>query len=242
MSDSRTLPELDPDQKSDDRITDILRDMIANGRFEESDKLTESGLSRLLGLSRTPVRAALKVLAAEGVLSKLPGRGYHLRKFSEHDRSHALAVRAILEALAAERLATIGLDDQNRQRLEKSLTMTETVVRRGILDDESVEAFAVANMIFHRTIMSASGNPFILDCISRLAVLPNAQLGAVHPLAVAHPSMERLAVSHQQHIIIKQAIEKKETGRAFAIMREHIGYSDEYHQLFGGNQLAAPPH
>jgi len=238
MPDSHAIGSQNFKQKSDDRVADIIREMIAAGRLDESDKVTETSLSRELGLSRTPVRAALKVLAAEGLMSKLPGRGYHIRKFSEHDHSQALAVRAILEALAAERLATIGLDGQNRQRLEKALAMTETVVRRGIIDDESVEAFAVANMIFHRAIMSAAGNQFILDCIGRLAVLPDAGLGALHALDVAYPSLERLAVSHQQHIIITQAIEKRDAGRAFAMMREHIGNSAEYHQLFGGNQLA----
>ena len=232
---------LDYRQNSDQRVIETIREMIAAGQLDAFEKLTESSISRQLGLSRTPVRAALKVLAAEGLLSKLAGRGYQVRRFTEQDHAAALDVRAILEALAAEQLARQGLDAQNKQRLEKSLAMTDTVVRRGLVDDESVEAFSVANLIFHRTIMSAAGNQFIPDCIGRLAVLPDAGLGAVHSLNGKYPTLERLAVSHQQHIIIAQAIERGEEGRAFAMMREHIGGSAQYHQLFGDTRASFFP-
>jgi len=217
---------------SDEAVADSIREMIADNAFDEHERITESDLSRRLGASRTPVRMALKLLHAEGLLTKLEGRGYQARQFSEEAHLHATEVRGVLEGLAAQRLARIGLSSLNRERLDKSVEATASIIRRGLIDNEAIEAFAVANLIFHRTIMQGSDNPFIEDCLRRLNVMPDSGVGEVLGRDRVSWSLNRIIVSHSQHLIIKKAIEAGDGARAFAMMREHSSASAEYHELF----------
>lgn len=237
MSDSvdNNLPAYDKSEsKSDFYVMDAIRSMIANGNIDSTEKLTETSISKKLNLSRTPVRSALKVLAAEGILYKRQGHGYQVRAFTKQDQNRALNVRAILEAQAAKELALLGLDRDSEAQLNKSISMSEAIINRGIIDKEALNAFAIANTLFHRTIIQASGNVFLEDCLARLSVLPNTEIGAVHRGNVDW-SIERLVVSHHQHIIIKQAIIKAESERAFSLFHEHVNASEEYHSLFPGD-------
>jgi len=217
---------------SDEAVTDAIREMITDNTFGEHERITESDLSRRLGASRTPVRMALKLLHAEGLLTKLEGRGYQARQFSDEAHLHATEVRGVLEGLAAQRLARIGLSSLNRERLDKSVEATASIIRRGLIDNEAIEAFAVANLIFHRTIMQGSDNPFIEDCLRRLNVMPNSGVGEVLGRDRVSWSLNRIVVSHSQHLIIKKALETGDGARAFAMMREHSSASAEYHELF----------
>jgi DNA-binding GntR family transcriptional regulator len=90
----------------------------------------------------------------------------------------------------------------------------------------------VANLIFHRTIMQGSDNPFIEDCLRRLKVMPHSDVGEVLASDRVSWSLNRIIVSHSQHLIIKKAIEAGDGARAFNIMREHSSAPAEYHELF----------
>ena len=118
----------------------------------------------------------------------------------------------------------------NRERLEKSVQATGAIITRGIVDQEAVEAFGVANLIFHRTIMQGGDNPFVEDCLRRLKVMPDGGVGEVLPADRVTWSLNRIIVSHSQHVIIKTAIETGDA-RAFAMMREHSARG-WYHELF----------
>ena len=229
MDDVRQSPR---QANSEDAVADAIREMIVESRFGEDERITESDLSRRLGASRTPVRMALKLLHAEGLLIKLEGRGYHARHFSDDALHQATEVRGVLEGLAAQKLAQSGLSALNRERLDKSVEATAAIINRGVIDDEAIEAFAVANLIFHRTIMRGSDNLFIDDCLRRLRVIPNGGVGDVLRTDRVKWSLNRLIVSHSQHLIIKTAIEAGDGTRAFNMMREHSSAPTEYHQLF----------
>ena len=217
---------------SDDAMVETIREMITDNLFGEQERNTESSLSRRLGASRTPVRMALKLLHAEGLLIKLDGRGYRARQFSSDALLHATEVRGVLEGLAAQRLARSGLSSLNRERLDRSVEATASIINRGIIDNEAIEAFAVANLIFHRTIMQGSDNPFIEDCLRRLNVMPDSGVGEVLAGDRVSWSLNRIIVSHSQHLIIKKAIEAGDGARAFNMMREHSSAPVEYHELF----------
>ena len=216
-------------ENAENKATDTIRKMIMDGQFEAAQTITETKLSAVLNLSRTPIRAAMKTLEAEGLLLKRDGRGYTARQISDTDLSDAFAVRGALEGLAAHKLAMTGLSRIARERLDTSLITTENVVKRGKIDKDSLEAYAVANLIFHKTIMQAADNQFIIDCASRLNILPPARLGAM--LDTDH-SITRLTISHAQHALIRRAIDTGDSDRAFSLMREHASYTDEYFDLF----------
>ena len=228
----RQMTDTGRQDNSDEAVANAIRDMITDNRFDEQERITESDLSRKLGASRTPVRMALKLLHAEGLLTKLDGRGYRARQFSEEALLQATEVRGVLEGLAAQRLARTGLSSLNRERLDRSVEATTAIISRGIVDKEAIEAFAVANLIFHRTIMQGSDNPFIEDCLRRLKVMPDSGVGEVLGGDRVTWSLNRIIVSHSQHLIIKKAIEAGDGARAFNMMREHSSAPAEYHELF----------
>ncbi|RPG86521.1 MAG: GntR family transcriptional regulator [Candidatus Puniceispirillum sp. TMED245] len=228
----RQMTDTGRQDNSDEAVANAIRDMITDNRFDEQERITESDLSRKLGASRTPVRMALKLLHAEGLLTKLDGRGYRARQFSEEALLQATEVRGVLEGLAAQRLARTGLSSLNRERLDRSVEATAAIITRGIVDKEAIEAFAVANLIFHRTIMQGSDNPFIEDCLRRLKVMPDSGVGEVLGGDRVTWSLNRIIVSHSQHLIIKKAIEAGDGARAFNMMREHSSAPAEYHELF----------
>ena len=227
----RQMTDTGRQDNSDEAVANAIRDMITDNRFDEQERITESELSRKLGASRTPVRMALNLLHAEGLLTKLDGRGYRARQFSEEALLQATEVRGVLEGLAAQRLARTGLSSLNRERLDRSVEATAAIITRGIVDKEAIEAFAVANLIFHRTIMQGSDNPFIEDCLRRLKVMPDSGVGEVLGGDRVTWSLNRIIVSHSQHLIIKKAIEAGDGARAFNMMREHSSAPAEYHEL-----------
>ena len=244
----RQMTDTGRQDNSDEAVANAIRDMITDNRFDEQERITESDLSRKLGASRTPVRMALKLLHAEGLLTKLDGRGYRARQFSEEALLQATEVRGVLEGLAAQRLARTGLSSLNRERpprtpaahappptrerLDRPVGAPAAIITRGIVDKEAIEAFAVANLIFHRTIMQGSDNPFIEDCLRRLKVMPDSGVGEVLGGDRVTWSLNRIIVSHSQHLIIKKAIEAGDGARAFNMMREHSSAPAEYHELF----------
>ena len=228
----RQAAEMERQDNSDEAVANTIREMITENAFAEHERITESDLSRKLGASRTPVRMALKLLHAEGLLTKLEGRGYRARQFSDEALLQATEVRGVLEGLAAQRLARTGLSALNRERLDKSVEATAAIIGRGIIDNEAIEAFAVANLIFHRTIMQGSDNPFVEDCLRRLKVMPDSGVGEVLGSDRVSWSLNRVIVSHSQHLIIKKAIEAGDGARAFNMMREHSSAPAEYHELF----------
>lgn len=210
---------------SDESISIAIRKMISNNEFGEHEKITESELGRKLGASRTPVRMALKLLHSEGLLTKSDGRGYLARQFSEESMLHAAEVRGVLEGLAAQRMARSGLSSLNRERLEKSVDATATIINRGIIDKEAIEAFKVANLIFHRTIIQGCDNAFVEDSLRRLQIM-------LHNDTVEMLSLNSIIVSHSQHLVIKKSIESGDGGRAFNMMREHVNASTDNQETF----------
>src|SRR3981081_4145532 len=88
------------DQSLHDEILTRLRDHIVEGNIPDGGRVPERQLCEMLGISRTPLREALKVLAAEGLVELLPNRGARVRQLSEHDLGELFDVMGGLEGLA----------------------------------------------------------------------------------------------------------------------------------------------
>ena len=88
------------------RATESMREMILRGRLKPGQRVTEVMLAQLLGMSRTPVRQALPVLAREGLLVESGTRGYLVRTFTRGDILDAIDLRGVLEGFAVRRIAS----------------------------------------------------------------------------------------------------------------------------------------
>src|SRR6056297_1354902 len=92
-------------------ITNRLRQMILEGQLQPGEKINEKALTEQFGVSRTPLREALKVLAAEGLLDLIPHRGAVITRQSEAELAEVFRVLAALEGLAGELAAECAGDD-----------------------------------------------------------------------------------------------------------------------------------
>ena len=98
-----------------DAIVTRVRDMIIEGTLAPGTRVHEGHLGQELGVSRTPLREALKYLASEGLLELSPGRGAVVRKFSPKDVQDSLLVLANLESLAGTLACARATDEEIRE-------------------------------------------------------------------------------------------------------------------------------
>jgi DNA-binding GntR family transcriptional regulator len=89
-----------------DQVSKVIIDGLLSGRFQPGDRLVESELAALLGVSRSPIREALTELAQSGVVESAPGRGCRIRNWSMADLEELFAVRGLLEGYAARLACT----------------------------------------------------------------------------------------------------------------------------------------
>lgn len=140
-----------------------LRDAILEGELAAGEMLGESGLAERLGMSRTPVRAALVRLQDEQWVTIYPKRGALVNGLSERDIAEIADARYVLEAAAVQR-ATPGMIEKLVPRLEESLvTQAETLAA------EDLRGFIDCTTGFHRMFVEVSGNVILLEMSDRLA-------------------------------------------------------------------------
>src|ERR1700719_1570506 len=106
------------EQSLHDEIRARLRDHIVEGSIPDGGRVPERQLCEMLGISRTPLREALKVLAAEGLVELLPNRGARVRALSEQDLAELFDVMSGLESLAG-RLACENITDAEIAEIER---------------------------------------------------------------------------------------------------------------------------
>src|SRR5256712_453235 len=152
--------------KADD-IALALEDDIVSGRIAPGTVLRQEQLSDRFAVSRTPIREALRRLAALGLVSFVPNRGVRVRTLSRDELREAFLVRAELESLATE-LATPRIDaeglaalDEAEQRFSDLTLELRRRAREGTQDGALVANWVHANHAFHDVIYAAADAPFV---------------------------------------------------------------------------------
>jgi DNA-binding GntR family transcriptional regulator len=158
--------------KTTEKAYEALRSRILNGNLPPGFHLREAELAGLVGVSRTPVREALRRLAAEGYVEFHPNRGAFVAGWSERSLADLIDVRAELAAMAG-RLAAGGIRRDDLDRLTKlNLDMAQLAERRveGYLTEVSR-----LNLEFHDVILRAAGNEWLQSLMQQTAFLPLVQ-------------------------------------------------------------------
>ena len=196
--------------------------MILRGELGPGERVAEAPLAELLGMSRTPVRQALPVLAQEGLLTEHQTRGYVVRGFSTADVLDAIDLRGVLEGLAARRVAERGVSRTLLQALRVCLAEGDQILAEGHVADKFEALYVDMNVRFHQLIVAECRSPIIQQALERNARIPFAGPQA---LALDKTSLERMydtmAYAHRQHHCIVAALERGESSRVEALMREH---------------------
>lgn len=199
-----------------------LREMILAGELPGGARIAELTLVERLGVSRTPIRAALMRLEQEGLLDALPNGGYAVRTFSERDVSDAIEMRGTVEGLAARLAAERGVPPAVLAQARECLDRVDALLQQPALDDEGFEQYVRHNQRFHNLLSDMAGSSVIARELERVVSLPFASpSGFVVVQANSAQSRDMLVVAQDQHRQVLDAIERREGARAEAIMREH---------------------
>lgn len=217
---------------ADRRVAATLRQMIVDGTIGSGDKISEVAVAKLLDVSRTPARLALRTLEVEGFIRKRHGRGFTVNGVELDDISKAYQVRGVLEGLAAGLMAEKGLSKREEADLTRSLELTEQCIKPGSDTEKIIASYQKGNTLFHNTIMEACGNSFVSFAYERIESLPLLKLGVlVFNRDKAQREMLRLTIGHTQHMIIFDAVKRRDQARAEAMMREHSNATVLYSEI-----------
>lgn len=199
-----------------------LREMILAGELPSGARIAELAIVEKLGVSRTPIRAALMRLEQEGLLEALVNGGYAVRTFSERDVSEAIELRGTLEGLSARLAAERGVAAAVLAEARACLGQIDGVLSQPALDDESFLRYVTLNQRFHNLLSEMAASTVIARELERVVALPFASpSGFVVAQANSPQARDMLIVAQDQHRQVLDAIERREGARAEAIMREH---------------------
>ncbi|MDQ8043527.1 MAG: GntR family transcriptional regulator [Solirubrobacteraceae bacterium] len=192
---------------------DEIRRRIVAGDYEQGSPLTEAGLSTDLGVSRTPVRAALTRLAADGLVEQKSNRRIVVAEWGDSDIEEIFGLRAVLESYGAGLAAATATTAQTNdlevlcQKMDEALAAQEP----GWL----AEVTALNNE-FHRSVLEATGNRRLINLVASIVEIP-----LTHRTIGAY-SVRQLENSWSEHRSITEAFRLRDGEWAASIMRSHI--------------------
>ena len=199
-----------------------LREMIWSGELAGGARIAELSLVERVGVSRTPIRAALMRLEQEGLLEALPNGGYAVRTFSERDISEAIELRGTTEGLCARLAAERGAPPVLLREARDCLEGIDALLQSGALSDDDFERYVQYNEKFHQLLVEMAGSAVIAQQLERITSLPFASPSSfVVSQANSPRTRDMFIVAQAQHWQALQAIEQREGSRAEAVMREH---------------------
>jgi len=207
---------------AEERAYKAIRGGIAAGRLRSGEHLSAGELASRLGLSRTPVREALRRLHAEGLVNFLPNRGAYVTTWTQQDIEEVFGLRIVLESHAAE-LAAARLSAEQLVRLRELATKMEGLV--AAQPPHYVDRIAAENGEFHRTIVSAAGSGRLAAIIAGVVEMPLVMR------TFSSYSAEDLARSMAHHRELLSAFECRDGTWAGHVMRSHIRAA--YHVFVG---------
>jgi GntR family transcriptional regulator of vanillate catabolism len=199
-----------------------LRELIVGGELAPGARVPELALVERLGVSRTPVRAALLKLLDEGLLDALPGGGFAVKAFTEGQVHDAIEIRGLLEGLAARLAAERGIGGSLLAALRQALAGIDDVLAEPALSDSGFGSYVRHNAEFHRLLGEAAGSDVVRQQVERAAALPFASPNAFVGVNTQGPTArDVLVVAQEQHRAVVEAIALRQGARAEALMREH---------------------
>ncbi len=228
-----TMAEPAPERQAlVDSLAAELQARVLSGAIPSGTRLRQSALAAEFGVSRTPVREALRKLQAGGIVDLQPNRGALVRGLSPREVRDAYCVRAELEALAAELAAVrIRHDQLDRLRAAQELFrqgLVETVAARdqgptAQVAPQLAVTWGRANDTFHQVIQEAAGNDVLL---ATLAHLHRSFPRDLSKLVLAE-STALLRANVLEHEAIVDALAKRDSEAARDLMRRHVRHAGE---------------
>ncbi|MCQ2082437.1 MAG: GntR family transcriptional regulator [Lachnospiraceae bacterium] len=218
-----------------DVVFNTLRGAILNGQLKPGERLMEVHLAAKLGVSRTPIREAIRKLELEGLVVMMPRKGAEVAKISEKSLKDVLEVRRALDVLIAE-LACERITDEQLKRLkeaakvfeDETLATSETVKaasntnsskdNKNSNDSKDIDATKLANadISFHDILIEATGNSRLKSLVNNLA----EQMYRYRFVYLMDNSIHNNLI--EEHMNIYNAILKRDAKEASEMVKIHI--------------------
>lgn len=193
------------------RVFQKLRNNILTGKYEEHEELREITIGKELGVSRTPVREALRRLELEGLVTIIPNKGAYVTGITSKDVKDIYLIRSQLEGLCA-RLATENITEEQLNKLDEIILLSEFHLKR----DNNAEQMAELDSRFHEVLYEATDSRILSH------VLTDFHKYVLMARRSSVVSEDRAKKSIQEHKEILQAIRNRDADMAEQLANEHI--------------------
>ncbi|MBH0201767.1 MAG: GntR family transcriptional regulator [Nitrospira sp.] len=194
-------------------VVATLKEQIVHWHYSPEHRLTEDELCKTFGVSRSPVREALRVLASDGFVKKLPNRGYVVKQYTIEEIEELYEVRLALELYTVERLAT---KKQTTQLAAELTDLAQTWTELSKESSKKPDEFAILDTLFHDTLARALGNASLLRTLRTI----NERLTLFRMLDFEKP--DRAEHTCRQHLKILERIMAQDAPGARAAMQKNI--------------------
>lgn len=192
------------------RVYNTIRDKILSGDYHENEELKENALATELGVSRTPVREALRQLELEGLVNIIPNKGASVTGITKKDIHDIYIIRSYLEGLCSK-WACENITNAQIEALEENLYLADFHARRSHFD-QIVEL----DNKFHDLIYKASGSKILNHVLSDF----HQYVERVRKITLSRPY--RVNQSSKEHVAIVEAIKKRDGEMAESLAHEHM--------------------
>ena len=193
-----------------DVVFNTLRQAILRGEFKPGERLMEIQLANKLGVSRTPIREAIRMLEQEGLAVTIPRKGAEVAKMTEKDMEDVLQIREALDELAAK-IACEQISEEQLEELVATMHEFEESTKT-----DNVKKIAEADVKFHDIIYQSTGNPKLVNMLNNLREQMYRYRVEYLKREEAHPQLIA------EHAAIIEYISKGEKKAATDIMCKHI--------------------
>ena len=214
--DNRLAPiKLDSYQPLREVVCESLREAIRRGILKPGERIMEIQLAEELGVSRTPVREAIRKLELEGYVVMMPRRGTYVANMSIRDINEIFEIRTSLESLS-NGLAAEHITDEELEHLQRLL-----VIIGGYIQEGNMEKIVETDIEFHDLMYHAARNQRLVGIISNL----RDQLTRFRTLSMSHPG--RLEATLEEHKAIVEAIANGDRRSASKAAERHMENSEK---------------
>lgn len=201
---------LEENQSLSARVYRSLEDDILTGRYQPDDELKEKSIADEMGVSRTPVREALRQLELQGLVTIVPNRGARVVGLTRQDMHDIYEMRSLLEGLCAAKAAKNATREQI-EAMEETVYLSEFHTARG----HSEQVYEEDNR-FHQALYEASGSPILQNTMGNL----HHYLLRIRKKSLE--SMDRCRQSNEEHRKILEAVRRHDAQQARQLADAHI--------------------
>ena len=195
------------------QVYSIIKKDIVSGTFKPGYWLQETELAKNLGVSRSPVREALKQLVADGLVVEIPNKGSYVREYTEKEIMEIFEVREMLESYAIRHLNK-QFSDEEKATFE---SYRESFIR--LHDEDNLDEYIAVDSKFHRFLIQLAENSILLELYQKVRNMN--MMFRILSLS----TKKRFDESLDEHISIIDNVLKGNTEEADLINRVHLAYA-----------------